>query len=263
MLRVVQEVKPTWVVGENVFGLVSLALDDVLADLEGKDYETRAFVLPACGVGAAHRRYRVAIIAHRNGDGSDAWRSQPAGPLREAGAADGGHDVAHTGSGRLRKQNIRGEQPGRTETIRTGQVVADTSITGSLPGAQTGVHLSQASGGSWDGKPERRGDVSDSEGTMRDGNGAKQRGPQSGFTDNRRRTTQSRVGISSDGLPGWLARPVDAWDCNWDTIPRVATGIPDRVNKLKALGNAVVPQQFYPIFAAIAEIERCKSLPIL
>ena len=45
------------------------------------------------------------------------------------------------------------------------------------------------------------------------------------------------------------------WDEEPD-IPRIATGIKNRVDRLKCLGNAVVPQQFYPIFKAIAEIER-------
>lgn len=52
-----------------------------------------------------------------------------------------------------------------------------------------------------------------------------------------------------------------AWE-NWPDepgIPRVADGVPDRVDRIKCLGNAVVPQQFYPFFAAIAEIERNKE----
>ncbi len=43
------------------------------------------------------------------------------------------------------------------------------------------------------------------------------------------------------------------WDQEPD-IPRIAKGIPDRVGRLKALGNAVVPQQFYPIFKAVADV---------
>lgn len=48
----------------------------------------------------------------------------------------------------------------------------------------------------------------------------------------------------------WLPEP---------NIPRVAAGVKNRVNRLKCLGNAVVPQQFYPVFRAIAEIEKEKS----
>lgn len=64
MLRVVQELKPSWVVGENVLGIVNLALDEVLASLENEGYEVQSFIIPACGVDAPHKRYRVAIVAH-------------------------------------------------------------------------------------------------------------------------------------------------------------------------------------------------------
>lgn len=67
MLRVISELRPTWVVGENVPGIVNLALDTVLADLEDNGYESQCFIIPACGVDAPHKRFRVAIVAHAAG----------------------------------------------------------------------------------------------------------------------------------------------------------------------------------------------------
>ena len=64
MLRVIREINPTWVIGENVPGIVNLALDQVLTDLENEGYEVQSFLVPACGVDAPHKRYRVAILAH-------------------------------------------------------------------------------------------------------------------------------------------------------------------------------------------------------
>lgn len=67
MFRVIKESKPTWVVCENVKGHITLGFDEVCNDLETAGYETRAFVLPACAVGAPHKRERVFIVAHANG----------------------------------------------------------------------------------------------------------------------------------------------------------------------------------------------------
>ena len=64
MLSVIERERPTWVVGENVFGIVKMALDQVLFDLEAIGYATRAFIVPACAVDAHHRRDRVWIVAH-------------------------------------------------------------------------------------------------------------------------------------------------------------------------------------------------------
>jgi DNA (cytosine-5)-methyltransferase 1 len=66
MLRIIREVKPAYVIGENVAGLINLALDDVLASLEAEGYTTETFIVPACGVGAPHRRDRLWIIAYAN-----------------------------------------------------------------------------------------------------------------------------------------------------------------------------------------------------
>jgi len=67
MLRVIREIQPTWIVGENVFGLVNwsdgLVFDEVQTDLEAAGYEVQSYVLPACAADAPHRRDRVWIIA--------------------------------------------------------------------------------------------------------------------------------------------------------------------------------------------------------
>ena len=69
MFRVIQNVKPDWVIAENVRGLVTwndgMVLEQVCVDLESEGYEVQPFIIPACAVNAPHRRDRVWIIAHR------------------------------------------------------------------------------------------------------------------------------------------------------------------------------------------------------
>lgn len=68
MLRVIREVRPSWIVGENVRGLLSwnggVVFEEVCTDLESEGYEVQAFIIPAAGIGAPHRRERVWIIAN-------------------------------------------------------------------------------------------------------------------------------------------------------------------------------------------------------
>lgn len=68
MLRTIKEVKPTWVVGENVLGIVNwgggLVFQEVQTDLENQGYEVQAYILPACGKNAPHKRERTWFIAH-------------------------------------------------------------------------------------------------------------------------------------------------------------------------------------------------------
>ena len=65
MFNLIQKHRPTWVIGENVAGLIALGLDSVLADLESENYRTRTFVIPACSVNAKHRRDRLWIIGEQ------------------------------------------------------------------------------------------------------------------------------------------------------------------------------------------------------
>jgi DNA (cytosine-5)-methyltransferase 1 len=68
MLRVIREVKPQWVVGENVRGLLNwnggMVFHEVCSDLENIGYEVQAFIIPASGINAPHQRERLWIVAH-------------------------------------------------------------------------------------------------------------------------------------------------------------------------------------------------------
>lgn len=71
MLRVIAEIQPAYIVGENVYGLVSwsggLVFDQVQTALEALSYDVQSCILPACAVKGAHRRDRVWIVAHHKG----------------------------------------------------------------------------------------------------------------------------------------------------------------------------------------------------
>jgi len=70
MLRVIREVSPRYVVGENVRGLLNwsggVQFEQVCADLENEGYEVTPYLLPACGKNAPHRRDRIWFVAYRN-----------------------------------------------------------------------------------------------------------------------------------------------------------------------------------------------------
>jgi len=70
MLRVIQGVRPSWVLCENVVGIVKLALPTVVSDLEGAGYEVaEPLEIPACSLGLDHRRSRIWILAHADDKG--------------------------------------------------------------------------------------------------------------------------------------------------------------------------------------------------
>ena len=71
MLRAIREIKPRFVVGENVRGLLSwdggLVFDEVCAELEAIGYQVSPVIIPACGVGAPHKRERIWFVAKNTG----------------------------------------------------------------------------------------------------------------------------------------------------------------------------------------------------
>jgi len=66
MFRVIKEARPRWILGENVAGIIKMALDGVCADLESENYTVQSLDIPACSVNAPHRRHRLWIVAHSN-----------------------------------------------------------------------------------------------------------------------------------------------------------------------------------------------------
>ena len=210
MLRAISELRPAWVVGENVAGIVNMALDQVCADLENEGYAVQAFIIPACAVDAPHRRDRCAIIANRYGAGLQAQ-----GPKQQTARVAGiREDVAHAESIGLQREWSGGDQIGGTRPEKA--------------------------------QPERRCDVlSDTDNgcrtLRRDGELPAVEETATSWADHRGRAAEYVAG------EWWPAEP---------DVGRVAHGVPSRVDRLKCLGNAVVPQQFYPVFQAIADIER-------
>jgi DNA (cytosine-5)-methyltransferase 1 len=158
MFRIIQECKPSWVVGENVVGLIDLALEQCFIDLETEGYEVQPLIIPACGVGAPHRRDRVWIIAYSSSKATNKSMGISKIPIIQQ---------------RCQKFGSEGWEQFK---LVTEQVAPSKWWTRGLPNP----------------------------------------------------------------------RPL---------LIRDDDGIPDRVDRLKALGNAIVPQVVYPIFQTIIDIE--------
>lgn len=263
MVRVVKELRPSWVVGENVAGIVKLALPGILSELEACGYRARAFLIPACAVGARHRRYRVAIVASSQSinKGGLPGRKGPEGFAPSTSSKN----VQYPDCAGRKELHVPGEPEVQGFPCGgcDGGDVRDTAGEGLPDGA--GIQV----GGQRTPEPEPERPGSDvphpnngGRDVRRDGElpaaekAGGSRGDHGGRTQEHepgeRGEPEPGVGGVADGIPGW----VDGyWDIEPD-IPRIAKGIPNRVERLKALGNAVVPQQFYPVFKAITEAEK-------
>lgn len=65
MRRIIEQAQPTWVIGENVANFTNMAFTRTKVDLENLGYEVLPFEIPACAVGAPHKRARIWILAYR------------------------------------------------------------------------------------------------------------------------------------------------------------------------------------------------------
>ena len=225
MLRIIQEAKPRWVIGENVFGLINMALDDVQADLEREHYEVRKFVLPAVAVDAHHRRDRIFIIAYRD------------------------PTLAHShGEGQLQQEGFEREV-GRWSGD-SGEQVSDVADAHG-EGLQRHGQEHQLRGFGQEGQAGGSGDVAYTNGARGEVGVSGQESWQEGHAGESHHQGDQQLRRSPRGE--WPAEP---------RVGRVADGIPNRVDRIKGLGNAVVPQLIQAIgelvLAADKEIYGCK-----
>ena len=218
MFAVIKEIRPCWVVAENVAGIIRMALDDCLSDLEGEGYSTQAIIIPACAVNAPHRRDRVWIVAYTK-------QSCGRGRFSERLSNSDGK-TTRTESESLQSRN---RQTYSGDIKQGSQDVADSFIN------SEGTPYPQGSNEGWSNGQQDNGNCMGND----FGNGSQTFGWWS---------TEPSMGELVNGLSNRLVR----------FRGRVAKGIPDRVNKLKALGNSVIPQIAYQIFKAIKEIENRK-----
>ena len=277
MLRIIKEQKPTWVVGENVSGLVKLGLDEILDEMEDQGYSTRTFNIPAFSVGAPHQRQRLWIIGHlgdpeHNGSPTPERQrgllKQPEEPKKQIsiweleGTSSASGDVANPDNEGVRSR-IGGDDFDYEEESGEGGVdgegsAGDDEWYDTSPTQDEGVDVSdtddtrdrtQEHRVDEDGKKNIQGrqehtqskssrhgaDIPDPNGKGLQGQRKKYKLPKS--------KRKREIGGSS-----W-------WDVE-PNVGRVAYGVPNRVFKLRALGNSIIPQIAQKIGYAIIEAEK-------
>jgi DNA (cytosine-5)-methyltransferase 1 len=282
MLRIIKEQKPTWVVGENVSGLVKLGLDEILDEMEDQGYSTRTFNIPAFSVGAPHQRQRLWIIGHlgdpeHNGSPTPERQrgllKQPEEPKKQIsiweseGTSSASGDVANpdnegvrsriggddfdyeeeSGEGGIDGEGSAGDDEwyDTSPTQDEGVDVPDTDDTGDRTQKhrvdEDGKKNIQGRQEHTQSKSSRHGaDIPDPNGKGLQGQRKKYKLPKS--------KRKREIGGSS-----W-------WDVE-PNVGRVAYGVPNRVFKLRALGNSIIPQIAQKIGYAIIEAEKngCKK----
>lgn len=294
MLRVISELRPAWVVGENVAGIVNMALDTVLSDLENQGYTVQAFIIPACAVDAPHRRDRVCIVGWKRSACNLFYSNSESAEYKNIGKSEKGKqeqprvgglytDVSDSNEIRCDLRGSSGQgvygDPPCYETDSSSETMENAGGIGfGRPGdlcdlrclqreaEQRETNFSGKSGeiprtvantdhGSRDVRRDGELPAIEASGGIR----ANHAGGTAEHGGGERRTAQPGLGGVADGLSAWMDRGMSApgyWMPEPDGVPRITQKREHRSDRLKCLGNAVVPQQFYPVFQAIADIER-------
>lgn len=289
MLRAIREIQPDWVVGENVAGILSMVqpgsetalgreeslfgevdrerilhrqeyvVETVCNDLEREGYSVQPVVIPACAVGAPHRRDRVFFIAHRADAGVKGMQRKWEDNIlsgRTASDTDGKRCNNWSDNWQERpicydqKRYSEENQSERTErkrrTCENGSVASYSQCSGSGQ-IQQEIQSEQPNGHSFDSNGSKRNVAySDSE-LLQYRNSGRQEGRKN-----------EKKPIEPPYCPeDWSRFPTQSPVCSRDDgISTRLDGIAFskwRQESIKAYGNAIVPQVMYEIFQAIQE----------
>ena len=285
IFEIVQAKQPSWCIFENVAGHIALGLDRVLSDLEDKaSYEVQTFCIPACSVNAPHLRNRIFIIAHTN------RKSEPASTVDEQwlvgntkynGSFASEEFGSHTeNDGRTPKRSHssikskRASQPSDHADVPDTSRVRHRGRSSQECGTAERLVLTQEQGRSTLGS-EAKGRSKPHRNTVSHTDNTRPQGRLQGRSDTKRKAkqrhtgchdtgdgqsrcntsqSQSRLGMLADGVSKRMARH-EGFDYEPPDIPRVIEGAEMRTAKLKALGNALVPQIIEQIGIVIRKIE--------
>jgi DNA (cytosine-5)-methyltransferase 1 len=266
MFRLIQELRPTWVIGENVGGHIKLGLDSVLENLESEGYSARTFSISASSVGANHQRERVWILAYSERNGLLTTEKQRSFEKTISNQSKGKNDtfnVERTSSVSETKSDVENsrrsigrEQPPRNSkgiglwSFETPERSTNTNqTTGSSERAETMANT-ESQGGRESGHVDKEKRSSESSATQ----------SQSCSSDvadtNCKRGCLRKTGCKNAKDVGQSSRGEETlgwWDVEPD-VGRVAHGVPKRVDRLKCLGNSVVPQIPYVIGLSLKKI---------
>lgn len=284
MLRVIREVQPRFVVGENVSGLLTwnnkLVFHEIITDLENEGYETQAFLIPACATNAPHRRDRIWFVAQNTLQHGRVFRQHEQdgtknGELRDIGTGIKDRiyisktNAAHSNNARTNEpMQFDGERQKVDDKCR-GQSQSEYRQNGSDGNAPHSDGTKQGNNFGEDIGKEgeiRWGEESNVSGELRS----------DGITTD---TESERTRQQSSEDRGWKDRRFDdngeTWDAadtrfrmpNWQNFPTQSPicvrddGISAQLDgitfskwrneSIKGYGNAVVPQVVYQIFKAI------------
>jgi DNA (cytosine-5)-methyltransferase 1 len=232
MLRAIQEIKPKFVIAENVYGITNIdggmVFEQVHSDLEAEGYEVQTFIIPACAKNAPHRRDRCWFVAYSNGSSKrhtnsgtsteeegDVWRREKSDVSQSLRSDGNAPDSKSRRSGELRNESQE-ERP-RDSNELLGKQHRLSSEDGNAPDSKC-----------WEREEQRQSP----------GMGRKRK--QDERNDFGQFPTEYPICRGNDGLSERL---------DGITFPKW------RNESIKAYGNAIVPQVAYELFKAIGEAE--------